>query len=83
MQPEGERKGAWAPELNAWFAGRKHVAIMEDNDKTGQVHVLEVANALRGVVPDIRIVTFRELPEHGDLTDWLGQPGRGVPSSTR
>ena len=46
---------------------------MEDNDKTGQAHVLEVANALRGIVPDIRIVTFRELPEHGDLTDWLKQ----------
>ncbi len=30
--PEGERKGAWTPELNTWFAGRKRVAIMEDND---------------------------------------------------
>jgi RecA-family ATPase/DNA polymerase I-like protein with 3'-5' exonuclease and polymerase domains len=68
--PEGERKGAWAPELNPWFAGRKRVAIMEDNDTTGRTHTLEVANALRGIVPDIRIVTFRELPEHGDLTDW-------------
>jgi DNA polymerase bacteriophage-type len=69
--PEGERKGAWALELNAWFAGRKHVAIMEDNDDTGRAHVLEVAEALRGIVPDIRIVTFRDLPDHGDLTDWI------------
>ena len=68
--PEGERKGAWVPELNAWFAGRKRVAIMEDNDATGRAHVIEVAEALRGIVPDIRIVTFRDLPEHGDLTDW-------------
>jgi DNA polymerase bacteriophage-type len=68
--PEGERKGAWVPELNAWFAGRKRVAIMEDNDATGRAHVIEVANALRGIVPDIRIVTFHELPEHNDLTDW-------------
>jgi hypothetical protein len=71
--PEGERKGAWVPELNAWFAGRKRVAIMEDNDATGQAHAAEVTNALRGIVPDIRIVPFRELPEHGDLTDWLEQ----------
>jgi putative DNA primase/helicase len=70
---EGERKGAWVPELNAWFAGRQRVAIMEDNDTTGRAHVLEVANALRGIVPDIRIVQFRELSEHGDLTDWLEQ----------
>jgi hypothetical protein len=68
--PEGERKGAWVPELNAWFAGRKRVAVMEDNDATGRAHVVEVADALRGIVPDIRIVTFHDLPEHGDLTDW-------------
>jgi DNA polymerase len=68
--PGGEGKGKWLPELNAWFAGRKHVAIMEDNDATGRAHVLEVAEALRNIVPDIRIVTFRDLPEHGDLTDW-------------
>jgi DNA polymerase bacteriophage-type len=68
--PEGERKGAWAPELNAWFAGRKHIAVMEDNDATGRAHVIEVADALRGIIPDIRIVTFRDLAEHGDLTEW-------------
>ena len=68
--PGGEGKGKWLPELNAWFAGRQHVAIMEDNDDTGRAHVLEVAEALRGIVPNIRIVTFRDLPEHGDLTDW-------------
>jgi DNA polymerase len=68
--PEGERKGAWAPELNAWFQGRP-VALMEDNDETGRAHVIEVAEALRGKASDIRIITFRDLPEHGDLTDWV------------
>jgi DNA polymerase len=67
----GEGKGQWTPELNIWFAGRKRVAIMEDNDDTGRAHAIEVANALRGLVPDIRIVTFRELAERGDLTDWI------------
>jgi hypothetical protein len=46
---------------------------MEDNDATGRAHMLEVAGALRGIVPDIRIVTFRDLPEHGDLSDWVEQ----------
>ena len=68
--PEGEGKGKWVAELNAWFAGRKRVAVMEDNDATGRAHVLEVAEALRHIVPDIRVVTFRDLLEHGDLTDW-------------
>jgi AAA domain len=67
----GEGKGQWTPELSRWFAGKQRVAVMEDNDDTGQAHAIEVANALCGSVPDIRIVTFRELPEHGDLTDWV------------
>jgi RecA-family ATPase len=68
--PGGEGKGQWTPELNKWFAGRKRIAIMEDNDKAGHAHAIEVANALRGIVPDIRIVPFRELKSGGDLTDW-------------
>jgi DNA polymerase len=75
--PEGERKGAWVPELSAWFHGRR-VAIMEDHDTTGEAHVIEVAEALRGIASDIRIVTFRDLPTHGDLTDWKqADPSRG------
>jgi hypothetical protein len=67
----GEGPGQWTPELNKWFSGKQRVAIMEDNDKAGYAHVIEVANALRGVVPDIRIVGFRELKPGGDLTDWF------------
>jgi len=67
----GEGKGQWTLELNRWFAGKQRVAVMEDHDDTGKAHAIEVANALCGIVPDIRIVTFRELPEHGDLTDWI------------
>jgi DNA polymerase len=69
--PGGEGKGQWAPELNCWFVGKRHVAIMEDNDPTGYGHAAEVAQALRGVVPDIRIVAFRDLKLHADLTDWV------------
>jgi hypothetical protein len=51
---------------------------MEDNDPTGRAHAVEVANALREIVPDIRVVSFRELPTHGDLTDWIeAGPTRG------
>jgi hypothetical protein len=75
--PGGEGKGQWTPELNKWFSGKKRAAIMEDNDKAGHAHVIEVAKALRGVVPDIRIVQFRELSEHGDLTDWVEAGAQG------
>jgi AAA domain/alpha-glutamyl/putrescinyl thymine pyrophosphorylase clade 1 len=74
----GEGKGQWTPELGHWFVGKQHVAIMEDNDDAGHAHAPEVATALRGIVPDIRIVRFRELKTHGDLTDWIhAVPGRG------
>jgi hypothetical protein len=76
--PGGEGKGQWTPELNAWFAGRRRVAIMEDNDAAGFAHAIEVAAALSGIVPDIRIVGFRELQAGGDVTDWIEQdPRRG------
>jgi hypothetical protein len=76
--PGGEGKGQWTPELNKWFAGKQRAAIMEDNDRAGHAHAIEVANALRGVVPDIRIVQFRELNAGGDLTDWAeADPNRG------
>jgi hypothetical protein len=67
----GEGPGQWTPELAKWFAGKARVAIMEDNDEAGHDHVREVATALAGIVPDIRIVMFRELPAHGDLSDWI------------
>jgi RecA-family ATPase len=74
----GEGKGQWTPELNRWFTGKQRVAIMEDNDAAGYAHAIEVANALRGIVPDIRIVGFRELKKGGDLTDWIEvDPTRG------
>jgi DNA polymerase len=83
--PGGEGKGQWTPELGKWFAGRQRVAIMEDNDPTGFAHAIEVANALRGIVPDIRIIAFRELPAHGDLTDWVevGARSRGAAGADR
>jgi DNA polymerase bacteriophage-type len=54
-----------------WFKGRHAVYVLEDNDIPGQRHVEIVAHALQNLVTEIRIVTFRELPAAGDVTDWL------------
>jgi AAA domain len=71
---EGGTHGKWTPGLNPRCAGRKTISILEDNDETGRGHVIEVADNLRGIVPEIRIIDFRgELPEHGDVSDWLAQ----------
>jgi hypothetical protein len=69
--PEGARKGSWPANFAKYFAGRRRVFISEDNDDIGRASAREKAKALEGVVPDIRIVSFPDVPEHGDVTDWL------------
>jgi hypothetical protein len=67
--PEGA--GKWVSELAKWLAGKQRVNILEDNDAAGRAHAAKVASTLYGIVPDVRIVSFPELPEHGDVSDWL------------
>jgi putative DNA primase/helicase len=70
--PGGGIPKAWTGDLNKWFA-RRQVFVLEDNDATGRDHADEVADALRNIADEIRIVEFRDLPEHGDVSDWLDQ----------
>jgi DNA polymerase len=66
-------KARWPGEITKWFVGKKTVYILEDNDKDGRYHAGKVAEALKGAVSEIRIVSFPELPEKGDVSDWLEQ----------
>ena len=63
--------GKWAPELSRWFHGVRRLFILADNDEVGRVFAQEKARALAGVVPDIRIVLFPDVPEGEDVTYWL------------
>src|SRR5262249_14059411 len=67
--------GKWTPELNKWFTGFARANIYEDNDTPVHKHAAAVATALCTIIPDVRIVKFRELPEHGDVSDWLKDGG--------
>ncbi len=62
-------------DLNA-LRGFRQAAVLEDNDAPGRKHALKVATQLRTVIDDVRIVSFPELPEHGDVSDYLD--GRGT-----
>jgi hypothetical protein len=75
---EGAKKGSWAPELNQWFVGRKRVLIPEDNDDSGRKFAQEKAKALEGIVPDIRVVSFPDVPEGEDVTYWLKELGHSA-----
>lgn len=57
--------------LAAELSGRRCV-LFEDNDESGRRHVAQVSGMLIGAgAASIRIVTFRDMPEKSDVTDWL------------
>jgi DNA polymerase len=72
-----EGAGKWTDDLNRWFTGRKIAYVLEDNDDAGRAHVRKVARALKGIVPEIRIVSFPELSDKEDVSDWLDQGHTG------
>jgi hypothetical protein len=47
------------------------IFIPEDNDEPGRCFAREKAHALAGIVPDIRIVAFPDVPEGEDVSCWL------------
>jgi DNA polymerase I-like protein with 3'-5' exonuclease and polymerase domains len=69
--PKSKKGSNWTPELGKWFAGVRRLFILEDNDAPGRNFAREKANALAGIVPDIRIVSFSDVPETEDVTYWL------------
>jgi putative DNA primase/helicase len=64
----------WKPELTKWFTGRD-VYIIPDNDKPGEAHAEKVARALKPVASSVRIIHLSDLPEKGDVSDWLNAGG--------
>jgi DNA polymerase len=71
--PEGA--GKWSDDLNKWFSGKHVVYVLEDNDHIGRNHASKVATALAGIIPEVRVVGFPELPVNGDVSDWIEQGG--------
>jgi DNA polymerase len=63
--------GKWGSELAQWFKGKQTAYVLADNDAPGRAHTIKVASALQGIVSDVRIVEFPELPSGGDVSDWL------------
>ena len=72
--PQGP--GKWRQSFTREFRGRQ-VAIVPDNDRQGVDHAVQVANAIDTVAKEVRIVNLPDLPEGGDVSDYLGQ-GRTV-----
>lgn len=62
--------GKWRNEYAEVLAG-KHVTIHEDNDEPGRNHARTVAASLFGKAAEVRIVSYNDLHEKGDVADYL------------
>lgn len=71
-------EGAWQPNhspkwldsYSPFFSG-KYVVIIEDNDDSGKIWADYIANHIFPFAESVRRISFPELPEKGDVTDWM------------
>lgn len=66
--------GTFKREYKPFFEGRK-VFICEDHDKAGRNHGEKCGKALQGVAKSVEVIRFPELPEKGDVTDFIEAGG--------
>ncbi len=66
--------GKWRDEYNNWLSERD-VVVLPDNDPQGEEHAQKVVNSLLGVAASVKLVRLPDLPEKGDVSDWLNAGG--------
>ncbi len=62
--------GKWRDQYSESLKGRD-VVILPDNDVPGRQHAAQVARSLGGVAASVRIIELPDLPEKGDVSNWL------------
>jgi putative DNA primase/helicase len=67
-------RSKWRPEYSEMLRGRR-VILVPDNDDTGRHHAQQVAGFLHGVAESITVVELPDLPDKGDVSDWIGNGG--------
>ena len=65
--------GKWRKEYAEHLRGRD-VVILPDNDEPGRA-AKTVADSLRGVAAKVRLTELPDLPDKGDVSDWLAAGG--------
>ncbi|WP_066451880.1 toprim domain-containing protein [Halomonas chromatireducens] len=66
--------GKWTDEHSRHLAGRR-VVILPDNDEPGIDHARKVKASLEAAEAEVLVVLLRNLPEKGDVSDWLDAGG--------
>ena len=62
--------GKWRREYSETLRGAT-VVLFGDNDTAGQGHLQKVGRALHGVAAEVRVVVLPDLPDGGDVSDWI------------
>lgn len=70
--PQGA--GKWRAEFAEFLRGRE-VVILPDNDQPGRAHAEAVARSLQGVAASVKALELPNLPDKGDVSDWLDAGG--------
>ncbi|WP_447044273.1 toprim domain-containing protein [Vreelandella sp. H-I2] len=66
--------GKWTNAHSEQLANRR-VIVLPDNDTAGRDHAEKVRTSLEKVGAQVRVVALPELPEKGDVSDWLSGGG--------
>jgi DNA primase len=66
--------GKWRSSYTHALRGA-HIVFVPDNDPTGRQHVLGVAAELQAIAANVKVVELPDLPEKGDLSDWIDAGG--------
>lgn len=66
--------GNWQASCNQYLKGR-HAIILPDNDDKGWKHAEKVKQELTGIAASVKIVELPNLPDKGDVSDWLAAGG--------
>ena len=66
--------GKWRSEYSDTLKGRR-VVVLPDNDDPGRKHAEAVARSLSGIAAEVTIVELPDLPDKGDVSDWLDAGG--------
>ncbi|MCK1354648.1 hypothetical protein IVB56_27265 [Bradyrhizobium sp. CW7] len=73
--------GKWLPEHAAFLLGA-NVVILPDNDEPGRRHADRIGRWLGGVAVSVRLLELPDLPDHGDVVDWVNSGGTGEQFAT-
>lgn len=62
--------GKWMADHSTHLTGRD-VVLLPDNDQPGRDHVAKAIETLQPVARSIKVVTLPDLPNKGDIVDWI------------